>query len=63
MTASIAAWHYDHVRFYEQLARLRPQLDLLHRGERPDYEGMAEIIAELREYGVFAGGAAAQSVT
>lgn len=47
----IAAWHSDHARFGELLARLRPQLDLLHRGERPDYEGMAQIVSDLREYG------------
>jgi hemerythrin-like domain-containing protein len=49
--AILAAWHSDHARFGTLLARLRPQLDVLHDGGRPDYEGMAAIVAELREYG------------
>jgi len=49
--ATLAAWRSDHARFGGLLARLRPELDVLHEGGRPDYEGMAAIVAELREYG------------
>jgi hemerythrin-like domain-containing protein len=46
-----SAWHTDHVRFNELLGRLRTELDLFHRGERPDYDRMSEIVTYLREYG------------
>lgn len=51
MAVPISAWHDDHVRFNELLGRLRTELDLFHRGERPDYERMCEIVTYLREYG------------
>ena len=51
MAMPISAWHADHVYFNELLGRLRAELDVFHRGERPDYEGICEIVIYLREYG------------
>jgi hemerythrin-like domain-containing protein len=51
MAMPISAWHTDHVYFNELLGRLRAELDVFHRGERPDYERMSEIVTYLREYG------------
>ena len=51
MAMPISAWHADHVYFNELLGRLRAELDVFHRGERPDYEGICEIVTYLREYG------------
>jgi len=51
MALPISAWHTDHVYFNELLGRLRRELDVFHRGERPDYERMVEIVTYLREYG------------
>jgi hemerythrin-like domain-containing protein len=51
MAVPISAWHTDHVYFNELLGRLRSELDLFHRGERPDYERMSEVVTYLREYG------------
>ena len=51
MAMPISAWHADHVYFNGLLGRLRAELDVFHRGERPDYEGICEIVTYLREYG------------
>ena len=51
MAVPITAWHNDHVTFNELLGRLQRELDLFHRGERPDYERVCEIVTYLREYG------------
>jgi len=51
MAVAISAWHADHVYFNELLGRLQRELDLFHRGERPDYERICEIVTYLREYG------------
>ena len=51
MAMPISAWHADHVYFNELLGRLRTELDVFHRGERPDYERICEIVTYLREYG------------
>ncbi|HJT61374.1 MAG TPA: hemerythrin domain-containing protein [Burkholderiales bacterium] len=51
MAVPISAWHNDHVTFNELLGRLRAELDVFHRGERPDYEGMSEMLTYLRDYG------------
>jgi hemerythrin-like domain-containing protein len=51
MALPISAWHTDHVYFNELLGRLRQELDVFHRGERPAYERMAEIVTYLRDYG------------
>ena len=47
----IAAWHTEHEYFQRLLALLQSQLDVFHRGERPNYELMLDILAYLREYG------------
>jgi hemerythrin-like domain-containing protein len=51
MAVPISAWHNDHVYFHELLGRLQAELDLFHRGERPDYQRMCDIVRYLREYG------------
>jgi hemerythrin-like domain-containing protein len=51
MAVPISAWHDDHVRFNDLLGGLRRELDLFHRGERPDYERMCQSVTYLREYG------------
>jgi hemerythrin-like domain-containing protein len=51
MAVPISAWHGDHVYFNGLLDRLRGELDAFHRGERPDYERMSEIVTYLRDYG------------
>jgi hemerythrin-like domain-containing protein len=51
MAVPISAWHGDHVYFNGLLDRLRSELDAFHRGERPDYERMSEIVTYLRDYG------------
>ena len=48
---SSAAWRTEHEYFQRLLALLRSQLDVFHRGERPNYELMLDIIGYLREYG------------
>jgi hemerythrin-like domain-containing protein len=47
----IAAWHTEHVCFKQLLYRLQGEVDLFHRGERPNYELMLDIVVYLREYG------------
>jgi hemerythrin-like domain-containing protein len=47
----IAYWHAEHVYFGHLLDLMRRQLDLLHRGERPNYQLMVDAIAYLRDYG------------
>jgi len=51
MTAPIAAWHGEHAYFGQLLERLRRELDVFHRGGRPNYELMQEIVIYLRDYG------------
>lgn len=46
-----AAWHTEHEYFQRLLALLQAQLDVFHRGERPNYELMLDILTYLREYG------------
>ena len=46
----IAAWHTEHEYFQRLLALLQSQLDVFHRGERPNYELMLDILTYLREY-------------
>jgi len=50
MSGPIAAWHTEHVYFARLLELLRGQLDVFHRGERPNYELMLDIISYLRDY-------------
>ena len=46
-----SSWHTEHVYFRRLLALLQTELDAFHRGERPNYEVMLDIVAYLREYG------------
>ncbi len=46
----IGVWHDEHVYFNRLLELLRGQLDLFHRGERPNYELMQDILSYLRCY-------------
>jgi hemerythrin-like domain-containing protein len=50
MTNPVAVWHTEHVYFGRLLELLRGQLDVFHRGERPNYELMLNIISYLRDY-------------
>ena len=47
----IAAWHEEHVYFNQLLQLVRRELDVFHRGGRPNYELMYDIVSYLREYG------------
>ena len=47
----IAAWHEEHVYFKQLLQLLRREVDVFHRGGRPNYELMDDIVSYLRDYG------------
>ncbi len=49
--APLSAWHAEHEHFNRLLLELRSELDVFHRGERPDYERICEIVTYLRDYG------------
>jgi len=49
--SGLSAWHADHDNFRGMLDELRGELDVFHRGARPDYEHMCQIVTSLREYG------------
>ena len=51
MNDPVLAWHTEHEHFQRLLGLLQTQLALFHRGERPNYELMLDIIRYLREYG------------
>ena len=51
MNESLRAWHTEHEYFQRLLALLQSQLDRFHRGERPNYELMLDILTYLHEYG------------
>jgi hemerythrin-like domain-containing protein len=44
-------WHAEHVYFGHLLDLLRRQLDLLHRGERPNFQLILDVVSYLRDYG------------
>lgn len=46
----VSAWHTEHVYFNQLLGLLRKELDVFHRGERPNYDLMLDIVSYLREY-------------
>ena len=46
----IDGWRAEHAWFSRLLELVRGQLDLVHAGERPDYELMLDVVAYLREY-------------
>ena len=45
------AWRAEHEYFERLLALLQAQFDVFHRGERPNYQLMLDIIGYLRPYG------------
>ena len=49
--SALYGWHADHENFRGLLDELRGELDVFHRGARPDYEHMCRIVTSLREYG------------
>ena len=49
--SALSGWHADHENFRGLLDELRGELDVFHRGGRPDYEHMCQIVTSLREYG------------
>lgn len=50
MNSPIATWHTEHEYFQRLLALLQRELDAFHRGERPNYELMLDIVSYLRDY-------------
>jgi hemerythrin-like domain-containing protein len=50
MNGPLAMWHTEHVYFRRLLELLQQELDCFHRGERPNYELMLDIVAYLRDY-------------
>jgi hemerythrin-like domain-containing protein len=50
MAESLAVWHAEHVNFARLLDLLETQLAAFHRGARPDYDLMGDIIYYLRSF-------------
>ena len=50
MSGPLAIWHTEHVYFRRLLELLQRELDGFHRGERPNYELMLDVVAYLRDY-------------
>ena len=50
MTDFIARWRDEHVRFAKLLDVLEAQLDRFHRGERPDYQLMFDVVQYMSSY-------------
>jgi hemerythrin-like domain-containing protein len=50
MVNPIAAWNTEHTYFGRLLDQLEKQVDVLHTGERPNYELMSDIIFYLRDF-------------
>jgi hemerythrin-like domain-containing protein len=51
MTDPAGAWRTEHAYFRALLRLLQREVDVFHRGERPNYELMLDIISYLREFG------------
>lgn len=47
----VAAWHEEHVYFNQLLHLLQREVEVFHRGARPNYELMSDVVSYLREYG------------
>ena len=47
----VAAWHEEHLYFNQLLHLLQREVDVFHRGARPNYELMSDVVSYLREYG------------
>ena len=50
MSDPIAGWHQEHEKFAQVLDLLQREVDAFHRGERPNYELMSDIVYYLRHY-------------
>jgi len=50
MSDPIAGWHEEHERFAQVLDLLQREVDAFHRGERPNYELMCDVVYYLRNY-------------
>ena len=50
MSDSITLWHTEHANFATLLDLLEGQLDLFHKGEKPDYELMLDIMYYMTHY-------------
>ena len=50
MSGPLALWHIEHVYFRRLLELLQREVEVFHRGERPNYELMLDIVSYLREY-------------
>ena len=50
MSGPLALWHTEHVYFRRLLELLQRELDAFHRGDRPNYELMLDVVAYLRDY-------------
>ena len=50
MANSLAAWHAEHVNFARLLDLLEIQVANFHRGERPNYDLMGDIVYYLRSF-------------
>lgn len=50
MSGPLAIWHTEHVYFRRLLELLQQELDTFHRGERPNYELMLDIVSYLSNY-------------
>jgi hemerythrin-like domain-containing protein len=51
MATPVQAWHDEHMEFEALLNELQRQVDIFHRGDRPDYERMLQVLSTLRERG------------
>ena len=51
MTDPAGAWRGEHADFKALLRLLQREVDVFHRGERPSYELMLDVISYLREFG------------
>jgi len=50
MTEPVVAWHTEHVNFARLLDLLEAQVAAFHRGERPNYDLMGDIVYYLRTF-------------
>jgi hemerythrin-like domain-containing protein len=50
MAEPLALWHAEHVNFARLLDLLETQVAAFHRGERPNYELMGDIVYYLRSF-------------
>jgi hemerythrin-like domain-containing protein len=51
MAEPLAVWHAEHVNFARLLDLLETQVAAFHRGERPNYDLMGDIVYYLRSFG------------